>query len=102
MTLFFVLCLVVLGVVQFLKLEKLMTTQAQIAEALNAAVTLTTKIGTEVQGLKTRIAELTAALEAAGNATPEVQAALAALQTQLQAVDDLVPDAEPEPEQPAE
>lgn len=80
------------------KLERIVSTQQQLAESLNAATALVTKIGTEVQGLKDKIVELEAAVVAAGNVTPEVQAALDGLNAKIAQVDALVPDAETQPE----
>ena len=69
-----------------------MATQAELATALTTVTDEITKIGTETQSLLAKIDDLTAALAAAGATTPEVDAALAALQAQAKAVDDLVPD----------
>lgn len=90
-----------------LKIERFMATQAELLAALNALNDKVTviktevgKIGTETQSLQANIVTLTNAVNNQGNTTPEVDAALAALQanadslaTQAQAVDDLVPDA---------
>ncbi len=54
-----------------------------------------TKIGTETSTLLVKITDLEAALAAGGNTTPEVDAAMEALKTQLKVVDDLVEDAAP-------
>lgn len=89
-----------------LKIERFMGTQAELLASLNAlndkVTTIKTevaKIGTETQALVTNVATLTQELANQGT-TPEVDAALAAVQgnvdslaTQAQAVDDLVPDA---------
>jgi len=75
----------------------IMSTQAELAAQLNTVTAEVTKIGTETQTLLTKIADLTAAIEAGGATTPEVDAALAALQAQVKVVDDLVPDAPPAP-----
>ena len=74
------------------RLEYIMATQAELATALTTVTDEITKIGTETQSLHAKIDDLTAALAAAGATTPEVDAALAALQAQAKAVDDLVPD----------
>jgi phage shock protein A len=87
-------------------LEKIMATQQELATALTTANQQLTDIGAEVDKISTettalqaQIAELTSQL---GNVqtTPEVDAALAALQattsslaSRVQAVDNLVPDA---------
>lgn len=75
---------------------------AATATALGALNDTVTKIGSETQGLLDRVAELTTAVENAGNTTPEIDAALAAVIAQqttlaaaLQSVDDKVADAEP-------
>jgi len=60
--------------------------QAELAAKLEAATAKVTKIGTEVQALKDIIVSQ-------GNVTPEVEAALASLETALTGVDDLNPDA---------
>jgi len=89
------------------KVDRIMATQAELAAALNSANSSLTDIGTEVDkiGVETttlqkNVADLTAALAAGGATTPEVDAALAALQatagtlvSKVKAVDDLVPDA---------
>ena len=74
------------------RLEYLMATQAELATSLTAVTDMLTKIGTETQSLLAKIDDLAAALAAAGATTPEVDAALAALQAQAAAVDSLVPD----------
>lgn len=74
-------------------LEKLMASQAELAASLASVSAQVAKIGTETSGLLTKVADLEAALAAAGNTTPEVDAALAALRAQVQVVDDLVVDA---------
>ena len=89
------------------KVDRIMATQAELAAALNSANSSLTDIGTEVDkigvettNLQKNVADLTAALAAGGTTSPEVDAALAALQataaglaTKVKAVDDLVPDA---------
>jgi hypothetical protein len=71
-----------------------MDTQTQVAADLVALTAQVKKIGGEVVA---KLAELEAALGAAGNASPEVVAALAALKVEVQAVDDLVADPIPDP-----
>ena len=84
------------------KTHKTMATQEQLVADLTALTAQVTKIGTETSTLLTKVADLEAALSASGAAvTPEVEAALAALKSQVQVVDDLVPDA-PTAETPAE
>lgn len=75
------------------RLEQLMTTQQQLAQSLTSLAAQVSKIGDETRTLITRAAALTDALAAAGNVSPEVEAALAALQEQVRVVDELVPDA---------
>lgn len=73
----------------------IMATQAELAQALNDLTAQVAKIGTETSATLQKVTELEAALAAAGGTTPEVDAALAALKTQAQATDDLVPDVTP-------
>lgn len=74
------------------KVDQLMATQAELAAELFGIRTSVTKIGTETAATLAKVAELEAALAAAGGTTPEVDAALAALKAQVQVVDDLVLD----------
>ena len=71
--------------------------QEQLAAELAAVNAQLAKINTEYT---TRIANLEAALVAAGTITPEVQAELDALKAVTQAIDDVTPD-EPTEETPA-
>lgn len=80
---------VVLDAIADLK-ETIMTSQAQLATQLQDLATQTEKARTEVL---TKIGDLEAAIANAGNTTPEVDAALAALKGAVQGVDDIVPDA---------
>jgi uncharacterized protein YoxC len=73
-------------------LRKIMSTQAELALALDSIKVQVAKIGAETQALQAKLAELVAALAAAGNTSPEVDAALEALKAQVQVVDDLVVD----------
>ncbi len=75
------------------KLEKLMASQAELAASLETVSAQVAKIGTETAGLLAKVTDLEAAIANAGNTTPEVDAALAALRAQVQVVDDLVVDA---------
>lgn len=79
------------------KVGSLMTTQAELAAQLNTIGEQVTKIGTETQGLKDKVAELETAIQNGGNVTQEVQDALDAVKSKLQSVDDLVTDAAPTP-----
>jgi len=72
------------------RLESIMTTQAQLAAQLTALAEQATKAKNEVLA---KFDELQVAITNAGNVTPEVETALAALATAVQATDDLVPDA---------
>lgn len=77
-----------------------MTTQAETATLLNALADQLGKVFTEIN---TAMGELRTAIEAAGNATPDMQAALGRLTVASQKLDDLVPDpvvVEPTPTEP--
>jgi uncharacterized protein YoxC len=74
-------------------LEKIMSTQAELAATLVAIGEQIVKIGTETDSLIQKVDDLEAALVAAGGTTPEVDAALAAVKAQLQIVDEKVQDA---------
>lgn len=71
------------------KLTQIMATQAQVAADLVALTDQVTKIKSEVTG---KLQELADAIAAQGTASPEVEAALAGLKAEVQAVDDLVVD----------
>lgn len=75
-----------------------MSDQAQLAQDLRDLKEQNDKSRAEVLQ---RFAELEAAIVAAGNTTPEVDEALAALKTSIQTDDDLIADAPPV-EPPAE
>lgn len=70
--------------------ENVMASQAELAANLTALKDQVVKSRTEV--LK-KIADLEEALANGGGTTPEVDAALAALRAEVQASDDIVPDA---------
>ncbi len=72
--------------------ESIMATQADLVAAFSVMKEKVTKIGTETQALLEKQQQLIDALREAGNLSPAVEAALADLQNQLQAVDDLVQD----------
>jgi len=72
-----------------------MTTQAELKADLDAVAAQVTKIGTETTATLQKVADLEAALAAGGTTTPEVDAAMAALKTQVKAVDDMVADVTP-------
>lgn len=73
-------------------LEKIMATQAQLADDLNKLNDQIKKIGAETSKTLQKVTDLEALLKAGGNTTPEVDAAMAAAKTSAQAADDLVPD----------
>lgn len=74
---------------------QIMATQAQTAQDIVAVTQQLQKIGNESAALLQKITDLEAALAGAGNSSPEVETAMAALKQQAQIVDDLVPDAAP-------
>lgn len=81
--------------------ETIMANQQQLANDLKALGAQVTKIHAEVTGLSQKVTDLQTALDAAGNTTPEVDAAMGEVRTALQGVDDLVADAEASvPEEP--
>ena len=84
----------VLLLLLFFQLRKIMSNQAQTLAILTAASATLTKISEETKATLQKVQDLQDALNNAGNNTPEVDAALTALTTQLQVVDDLVPDPE--------
>jgi chromosome segregation ATPase len=77
------------------KVNTIMANQTQLAADLQALRNQVAKIGTEITATLQKVTELEAALAAAGGTTPEVDAAVEGLKTQLQAVDDLIADAPP-------
>lgn len=76
------------------KVDRIMATQAQIAAELTTLKDQLVKVGNETTTLIQKVADLEAAI-ANGPVTPELQAAFDAVKAQVQAVDDLVPDAAP-------
>ena len=85
----------------------IMKTQAELVEDLKAVAAQQLKTATEISALKDasavlqqKIANLETALQNAGNATPELEAAVAAVKAQAQTNDDLIPDLPP-PVEPA-
>ncbi len=72
--------------------RRLMATQAQLADDLKAVTAQVAKIGVETGKTLQKVIDLEAIIAAGGNTTPEVDAALAALKTQAQATDDMIPD----------
>jgi len=73
-------------------LEKVMATQADLEKQLTDLSTQLDKVIGEVQK---DLADLKAALDAAGTVTPGVQTAFDKLAAKVQALDDLNPDAAP-------
>ena len=72
------------------KQELLMSTQAELATQLSTLVAQVVKSRNEIIN---HVAAIQAALDAAGNTSADVDAALAALRAELQITDDLIPDA---------
>lgn len=69
--------------------ELIMSDQATLAAALAGIASSLTEASTEINA---KLAELQAAIAAAGNTTPEVDAALASVQTLAQGLADIVPN----------
>ena len=82
-------------------LEKLMATQAELAQQLGQVADQAAKAHEEIVA---GINDLKAAVEAAGQVTPEVEAAMQRLTGSVQQLDDLHPDTpvEPNPVDPAQ
>lgn len=74
------------------RLTSIMTAIQDLAPQIEALTTQVTKIGTEIGGLKQSVADLEAALAAAGSVPQDVLDKFDALKASVQAVDDLVPD----------
>jgi thymidine phosphorylase len=74
--------------------SKIMATQAELAQQLRDITSQNEKSRTEILQ---KLADLEAALAAAGGTTPEVDDALRVLKESIQADDDIVPDVTPEP-----
>jgi len=71
------------------KLNTMALSHAELAQQLTDVATQVEKSKAEIT---TKIADLEAAIQNAGNTTQEVDNALAALKTAVQGVDDIVPD----------
>jgi hypothetical protein len=82
--------------------KRIMRTQADLVNDLNAVTGQVQKIGVETAATLQKVTDLEAALKAGGPLTPETEAALAALKTQAQVTDDMVPDAPAAPPEPPE
>lgn len=72
-------------------LKQIHMNQQEFAQELAGLKAQVDKANAEILA---KITTLTQAIEAAGNITPEVQAALADLKASVQSTDDIVPDAE--------
>lgn len=70
-------------------LKSIIMTQAELAQQLTDVTAQNEKARAEILQ---KIADLEAAIVAAGNVTPEVEAALSALKTSVQTDDDIVAD----------
>lgn len=77
-----------------LKITKIMAEQSQLASDIQVVTEQVAKIGAEVSVTLEKVTTLEAALDAADDVSPEVQAAFDALKAQVIAVDDLIPDVE--------
>jgi chromosome segregation ATPase len=75
------------------KVNAVMTTQAELAAALNDLKATIDKIGAESTATLQKVADLETALANAGTVDTKVQEAFDALKASVKAVDDLVPDA---------
>ena len=73
--------------------ELIIMNDAEATAALTAATNQIAKIGTETSALIQKVNDLTVLVNQQGSLSPELQAAVAAVQAQVQVVDDLVPDA---------
>jgi uncharacterized coiled-coil protein SlyX len=73
--------------------EIIVATQQEMVTKLNDIGVELNKVGAETDALLQKIAELQAAVDAQPNATPELEAAVAAVAAQAKVVDDKVPDA---------
>jgi len=81
------------------QIEKLMATQADMVTQLNAVLAQEKKTAEEIKAvqaasdvLKQRITDLEAIVAAGGDATPELEKAVADVKAQAQIVDDEIPD----------
>lgn len=75
-----------------LKLDKIMAEQSELAAQLQEVTAQVAKISTETAATLQKVTDLEAALDAADDVSPEVQAAFDALKSQVQQLDDQVPD----------
>lgn len=75
--------------------KELTMNQQELLDRLGAVKAAVDKIGGETTALVSEVATLKEALANAGVTSPEVDAAVAAIEERVKAVDDLVPDAAP-------
>ena len=75
--------------------KELTMNQQELLDRLGAVEAAVDKIGGETTALVSEVATLKEALANAGVTSPEVDAAVAAIEERVKAVDDLVPDAAP-------
>ncbi len=81
------------------KLDKMAKSQDELIAQVNEQGVKIDKIAGETRSLVDKVKELLEIIASGGPVKPELQAAVDAVDTQLQVVDDLVPDAsEPPPE----
>jgi len=95
---FYYICgmeLVLLILITILILKQ-MATQSELVDKVNGLIAKVQKIAGETSKSLELIETLKSALENQENASPELIAAVEALEQQLNVVDDLVPDEEPE------
>lgn len=90
------------------KVDQIMATQKEMADDLKLVHAQQVKTAGEIALLQeaqnvaiTKIAELEALIAAGGTVTQELVDAVAAVKTQAQIVDDLIPDVVPPPVEPA-
>lgn len=77
-----------------------MAKQAELVQALSEQRGLVEQIGRETDGLLKRVKELEDAVANQPDATPELEQAVVALREQVNAVNDKVPDVQPQPNPP--
>lgn len=75
------------------QLKTIMANQVELTKQVTDLTAKVGKISAESRGLLTKIEELLAVIAAGGNVSPELQAAVDALQAQVDVLDALVPDA---------
>jgi hypothetical protein len=84
------MAILLLTINNHLKQKFIMATQAELAQQLRDITAQNEKSRTEILA---KIADLETALANAGNTSPEVDEAVAALKASVQTDDDIVPDA---------